>query len=171
MKRLVSFIVAAVLIIAGVFVVSGCEDDRGTDVPHKVYSFEVDPVRPFGTKVYVIDSMQTLLEMDEQQDGMFFGEKSELDGRELSAKMKEYDAGFFEDKTILFVTINLPHYEMRTFKSIKLVDEKIVVTIEKPRFDKYAMFPQVVTTFEFVVEVEKSVGQREIELKVVEARE
>ncbi len=158
MKKVISFIVALVLLLAGVVSFTGCEER--IEVPYKDITHML---RPRGGARYpnttIIDSVEVLREIDEQYGCLTFEEDSIY-----------YSSDYYNDNEILLIIVALPQLESRTFKKIELVGEKIVVTVEKPNYPKDAQYFQEVTMYIYAFEVEKSIGQREIVIETVVAK-
>ena len=122
----------------------------------------------YGNLEAIIDSVQTLHEIDEQHGNMLFGIQSEYYNNDLCKKMREYNDVFFAEKEILFVVISLNQYEPRSLQNVELINGNLVVTVEKPRGETDAVYSQQETTHFFVIELDKQIGKCDITVNTVD---
>lgn len=120
--------------------------------------------------VQIIDSVQELHDMDDANKGVLFGEDAMYHVGNLSQDILKYDDAFFENKEIIYVTVNIPQLEARTLNGVEIVDGELVVTIEKPHYSDEAMFCQVITNYIFVIEIDRSIGKSNLRVEVVETK-
>ena len=117
----------------------------------------------------VISSVNELKAFDAEHGGLFFSEygKKYYSGSQLYKKLNDYDDDFFKTKEIIFAQRTIGHYEERTFKSLELIDDTFVITIEKPDYPGDVIFPEVITSYVFILEVEKSLGKHSVIVNTV----
>ena len=123
----------------------------------------------YGNFATIIDSMQQLFEMDGAHGNLFFAD-SLLNRQyytELYNKMNEYDDEFFDKKELLFVSIGFDYYEWLNLNNVELSDGDLVVTVEKPR-EHEETSPEDIT-YIFVIELDKTVGKRDVRIETIEA--
>ena len=123
----------------------------------------------YGNFATIIDSMQQLFEMDGAHGNLFFAD-SLLNRQyytELYNKMNEYDDEFFDKKELLFVSICFDYYEWLNLNNVELSDGDLVVTVEKPR-EHEETSPEDIT-YIFVIELDKTVGKRDVRIETIEA--
>lgn len=123
----------------------------------------------YGNYATIIDTMQKLYEMDKAHGNLFFAD-SLLNRQyytELYNKMNEYDDEFFNKKELLFVSICFDYYECLNLNNVELSDGDLVVTVEKTR-EHEETSPEDIT-YIFVIELDKTVGKRDVRIETIEA--
>ena len=122
----------------------------------------------YGNFATIIETMQQLFEMDGAH-GNLFSADSLLNRQyytELYNKMNEYDDEFFNKKELLFVSISFEHNEWLNLNNVELIDNELVVTVEKPRVQD-EVSPEDIT-YIFVIELDKMVGKRDVRIETIE---